>query len=103
MALEPGKPVTLVLVDIAPPSRGEVRVRIVATSICHTDLHSLDGHIAEVHPIIYGHECAGVVESIGEDVTSVQVGDHVVPACIAQCKQCKGCGIPENNVCEKLK
>ena len=67
-------------VKVAPPAPGEVRVKVVANAICHTDLYTLEGSDPEgLFPCILGHEAGGIVESIGEGVTSVAVGDHVVP------------------------
>jgi S-(hydroxymethyl)glutathione dehydrogenase/alcohol dehydrogenase len=67
-------------VVVAPPKAGEVRLRVTHTAVCHTDLYTLGGSDPEgLFPCILGHEGAGIVEAVGEGVTSVSVGDHVVP------------------------
>jgi len=69
-------------VKVAPPAPGEVRMKVVANAICHTDLYTLEGSDPEgLFPSILGHEAGGVVESVGEGVSSVSVGDHVIPCC----------------------
>jgi S-(hydroxymethyl)glutathione dehydrogenase/alcohol dehydrogenase len=69
------QPLTIEAVEVAPPKSGEVRIQIVATAICHTDAYTLDGHDPEgLFPCILGHEGAGIVESVGEGVTSVKPG-----------------------------
>lgn len=74
------EPFSIENVEVAPPRAGEVRVKIVATGVCHTDAYTWSGQDPEgVFPVILGHEGAGVVESVGPGVTSVAVGDHVVP------------------------
>jgi S-(hydroxymethyl)glutathione dehydrogenase/alcohol dehydrogenase len=78
--------------------------KIYATGVCHTDAYTLDGLDPEgVFPVILGHEGAGVVESVGEGVISVQPGDHVVPLYIPQCYDCKFCKHPETNLCQKIR
>lgn len=73
-------------VTIAPPGPGEVRVKIVSTALCHTDAYTLSGQDPEgLFPCVLGHEAAGVVESVGEGVTDVQAGDHVIPCYQAYC------------------
>ncbi|GBF98713.1 alcohol dehydrogenase class-3 [Raphidocelis subcapitata] len=132
IAWEAKKPLEVV---VAPPQRGEVRVKIVATALCHTDAYTLDGLDPEgegrewggkacratedvpsataplpaqqqqqqqqrgLFPCILGHEAAGVVESVGEGVTSVKPGDHVIPCYQAYCGDCKFCRHPESNLC----
>src|SRR5690606_13236830 len=92
VAVEAGKPLEIVEVDVAPPKAGEVPGRIVATGVCHTVAFTLSGADPEgVFPAILGHEGGGIVEAVGEGVTSVQVGDHVIPLYTAECGQCKSC------------
>ena len=80
IAWEAGKPLSVEEVQVAPPKAGEVRIRIVATGVCHTDAYTLSGSDPEgIFPAILGHEGGGIVESVGEGVTSVAVGDHVIP------------------------
>ena len=86
VAWEAEKPLEITTVTIAPPGPGEVRVRIVATALCHTDSYTLSGQDPEgLFPCVLGHEAAGVVESVGEGVTDVQPGDHVIPCYQAYC------------------
>uniref|UniRef100_A0A8C9NMY3 Alcohol dehydrogenase-like N-terminal domain-containing protein n=1 Tax=Serinus canaria TaxID=9135 RepID=A0A8C9NMY3_SERCA len=102
VAWAPGKPLSIEEVEVAPPKTGEVRIKIVATGICHTDDHTLKGSLSGVEfPVILGHEGAGIVESIGEGVTSVKPGDKVIPLAIPQCGECSFCRNPESNYCQK--
>ena len=80
VAWGPGQPLSIEEVDVMPPQAGEVLVKIVATGVCHTDAFTLSGDDPEgIFPVILGHEGGGIVEQIGEGVTSVAVGDHVIP------------------------
>ena len=93
-------------VKVAPPARGEVRMKVVANAICHTDLYTLEGSDPEgLFPSILGHEAGGVVESVGEGVTSVAVGDHVIPCYTPQCKEpdCIFCQSSKTNLCPKIR
>ncbi|NXY10849.1 ADH1 dehydrogenase, partial [Pteruthius melanotis] len=102
VAWAPGKPLSVEEVEVAPPKAGEVRIKIVATGICHSDEHALKGSLSNVEfPVIPGHEGAGIVESIGEGVTSVKPGDKVIPLCVPQCGKCSFCLNPESNFCQK--
>ncbi|KAK5857027.1 hypothetical protein PBY51_010297 [Eleginops maclovinus] len=86
VAWEAGKPLVMEEVEVAPPKSGEVRLKIAATGICHTDSYTLSGSDPEgVFPVVLGHEGAGIVESIGEGVTKFQKGDTVIPLYIPQC------------------
>lgn len=98
------KPLSIENIVVDPPKEGEVRIKILFTSVCHTDQYTLGGSDPEaVFPCILGHEAAGVVESIGQGVTTVQVGDHVVPLYTPQCKECKFCKSPKTNLCSKIR
>jgi S-(hydroxymethyl)glutathione dehydrogenase/alcohol dehydrogenase len=80
VAWEPKKPLSIETIEVAPPKAGEIRIKVHANALCHTDIYTLDGHDPEgLFPCILGHEAGGIVESIGEGVTSVAVGDHVIP------------------------
>ncbi|MDX9719079.1 MAG: alcohol dehydrogenase catalytic domain-containing protein, partial [Thauera sp.] len=80
VAFGPNQPLQIVEVDVEPPKKGEVLVRIVASGVCHTDAYTLSGEDPEgVFPAILGHEGGGIVEAVGEGVTSLAVGDHVIP------------------------
>jgi len=72
------KPLVVEDVSIDSPKKGEVKVRIAATAICHSDIHALIGELGPNLPIVAGHESAGYVEEVGEGVTSVKPGDHVI-------------------------
>lgn len=89
---------------MAPPKAHEVRIRVTATGVCHTDSSTLDGHDAEgKFPVILGHEGGGVVESVGEGVTEFKAGDHVIPLYIPQCRECKFCKSPKTNLCQRVR
>ena len=104
VAFAPGKPLQIVEVDVAPPKAGEVLVRIVATGVCHTDAFTLSGDDPEgVFPAILGHEGAGVVVQVGEGVTSLAAGDHVIPLYTAECRQCKFCLSGKTNLCQAVR
>lgn len=91
-------------VIVAPPQAGEVRIKIVATALCHTDAYTLDGHDPEgLFPCILGHEAAGVVESVGEGVSSVSRGDHVIPCYQAFCGACPMCASGKTNLCGSVR
>ncbi|CAI5959925.1 unnamed protein product [Closterium sp. NIES-64] len=104
VAWAPNKPLVIEEVEVAPPQAGEVRIRITHTALCHTDAYTLDGHDPEgLFPCILGHEAAGIVESVGEGVTSVQPGDHVIPCYQAECRECKFCKSGKTNLCGKVR
>lgn len=104
VAWGPGKPLEIETVEVAPPKAGEVRIKIVATGVCHTDAHTLSGADPEgCFPVILGHEGGGIVESVGEGVTSVAPGDHVIPLYIPQCYNCKFCKSPKTNLCSVIR
>ena len=104
VAFAPNEPLKIVEVDVEPPKAGEVLVRIVATGVCHTDAYTLSGADSEgVFPAILGHEGGGIVEAIGEGVTSVAVGDHVIPLYTAECRACKFCLSGKTNLCSSVR
>ena len=100
-----GKPLVIEEVDLDPPGAGEVKVRIGAASICHSDIHDFKGeHGVTTFPAVGGHEAAGYVEEVGQGVTYVKPGDHVVVTIVtAGCGECYSClkGLPK--LCEKIK
>lgn len=99
-----GKPLAIEEVDVAGPRAGEVLVRIVATGVCHTDAFTLSGDDPEGQfPVILGHEGGGIVEEVGEGVTSLQVGDHVIPLYTPECGECKFCLSGKTNLCQKIR
>lgn len=91
-----GKPLVIEEVSLADAGPGEVKVKLAATAICHSDISYADGAWGGDLPAVYGHECAGVVESVGLGVTTVKVGDPVVVTLIRSCGHCHGCvrGMP---------
>jgi S-(hydroxymethyl)mycothiol dehydrogenase len=91
VAMAKGEPVSLVTVVVPDPGSGEALVRVQACGVCHTDLHYREGAINDEFPFLLGHEAAGVVESVGPDVTSVQPGDFVVLNWRAVCGECRSC------------
>jgi len=104
VAWEAKKPLTIEEIEVDPPQAHEVRVKILASGVCHTDAYTLSGEDSEgVFPVILGHEGAGVVESVGEGVTDFVPGDHVIPLYIPQCKDCKFCKSPKTNLCQKVR
>ena len=104
IAWGPGQPLSIEEVEVMAPQAGEVRVRIVATGVCHTDAFTLSGEDPEgVFPCILGHEGGGIVESVGEGVTSVKVGDHVIPLYTPECGECKFCKSGKTNLCQKIR
>ncbi len=104
VAFAANQPLQIVEVDVEPPRAGEVLVRIVATGVCHTDAYTLSGQDSEgVFPCILGHEGGGIVEAVGEGVTSVAVGDHVIPLYTAECGACKFCTSGKTNLCSAVR
>ncbi|PVU91380.1 hypothetical protein BB561_004422 [Smittium simulii] len=104
VAWKAGEPLKIEDIQVAPPKAGEVRIKIVSTSVCHTDSFTLSGMDAEgVFPCILGHEGAGIVESVGEGVTSVAPGDHVIPLYTPECRECKFCKSGKTNLCQKIR
>ncbi|KAF2076360.1 hypothetical protein CYY_002317 [Polysphondylium violaceum] len=104
VAWEAKKPLVIEEIEVEPPKKGEVRVKVLYTGVCHTDSYTLDGHDPEgIFPCILGHEGGGIVESIGEGVESVKVGDHVIPLYIPECKQCKFCLSGKTNLCSVIR
>ncbi len=104
VAWEAGKPLQIEDVDVAGPKAGEVLVQIVATGVCHTDAYTMSGKDPEgIFPSILGHEGAGIVQEVGEGVTSLKPGDHVIPLYTAECRQCKFCLSGKTNLCQKIR
>lgn len=98
---ELNKPFAIEEVEVAPPKAHEVRIKIVAAGICRSDDHVVTGNLVTSLPVILGHEAAGIVESIGEGVTTLKPGDKVIPLFIPQCGKCSVCKHPEGNYCVK--
>jgi len=99
-----GKPLTIEVVEIGGPRPGEVLVEVMATGICHTDAYTLSGADPEgLFPAILGHEGAGIVRELGAGVTSLKVGDHVIPLYTPECRQCKTCLSQRSNLCTAIR
>ncbi len=104
LALEAGAPLMIAEVDVAGPKAGEVLVQMKATGVCHTDAFTLSGDDPEgLFPAILGHEGGGVVVEVGEGVTSLVPGDHVIPLYTAECGQCKFCLSGKTNLCSAVR
>lgn len=104
VAWGPGQPLKIEELDLEMPKAGEVLVRIVATGVCHTDAFTLSGDDPEgVFPAVLGHEGGGIVERLGEGVTSLAVGDHVIPLYTAECGECKFCTSGKTNLCSAVR
>ena len=99
-----GAPLAIETVDLAGPKAGEVLVEIKATGICHTDEFTRSGADPEgLFPAILGHEGAGIVVDVGPGVTSVRMGDHVIPLYPPECRQCKSCLSRKTNLCTAIR
>src|SRR6478609_3401112 len=95
-----GAPLEIQQLDLAEPKAGEVLVRLVACGVCHTDLYTASGADPSGYsPTVLGHEGAGVVERVGEGVTDVAPGDHVVTLFSPQCRECEHCRDHRTNLC----
>jgi len=104
VAFEANKPLEIVELDLEGPKAGEVLVEMMATGVCHTDSYTLDGKDSEgLFPSVLGHEGAGIVREIGPGVTSVKVGDHVIPLYTPECRACKTCLSRKSNLCTAIR
>ena len=104
IAFEADKPLTIETVQLEGPKAREVLVEIKATGVCHTDAYTLSGADPEgLFPAILGHEGAGVVVEVGEDVTSVKPGDRVIPLYTPECRQCQFCLSNKTNLCQAIR
>ncbi len=104
IAWGPNQPLSVEEVDVMLPKKGEVLIKILASGVCHTDAFTLSGEDPEgIFPCILGHEGGGVVEQVGEGVTSVAVGDHVIPLYTPECRECKFCLSGKTNLCQKIR
>ena len=99
-----GAPLVVQELDLEEPRAGEALVRLVACGVCHTDLYTASGADPSGYsPTVLGHEGAGVVERVGEDVTLVAPGDHVVTLFAPQCGRCDHCRSPRTNLCMAIR
>lgn len=104
VAWAPKQELSIETIEVAPPKAHEVRVKVAYTGVCHTDAYTLSGLDSEgVFPVVFGHEGAGIVESVGEGVVNVKVGDHVVLLYTPECGECKMCKSGKTNLCSKIR
>ena len=104
VAVEAGHPLLIEEIDVAAPKAGEVLVQMVATGVCHTDAFTLSGDDPEgLFPCVLGHEGGGIVVEVGEGVTTLSPGDHVIPLYTAECGQCKFCLSGKTNLCSAVR
>jgi len=104
VAWEAGKDLSIEDIEVEAPKAHEVRIEIYYTGVCHTDAYTLSGKDPEgAFPIVLGHEGAGIVESVGEGVTTVKPGDHVVALYTPECGECKFCKSGKTNLCGKIR
>ena len=104
VAYKAGEPLVIEEVDLEGPRAGEVLVENIVTGVCHTDAYTLSGKDPEgAFPAILGHEGAGIVREVGKGVTSVEVGDHVIPLYTPECRECDYCLNPKTNLCQAIR
>lgn len=104
VAWEAGKPLEIEEIDLEGPKEGEVLLRIVATGVCHTDAFTLSGEDPEgIFPAVLGHEGGAIVEEIGAGVTSLKVGDKVIPLYTPECGECSFCTSGKTNLCQAIR
>lgn len=103
VAWGPKQPLSIETITVQPPRQDEVRIKIEYTSVCKSDILAWTGDLnTGFFPYVLGHEGAGIVESVGSDVTNVKPGDKVVPLYLPECGQCKYCKDPNTNLCAEL-
>ena len=94
-----GQPLDITEIDVTSPQHGEVLLKIVATGVCHTDAYTLSGADPEgLFPAVLGHEGGAVVVEVGEGITSVKCGDHVIPTYTPECAECSYCRSGKTNL-----
>lgn len=104
VAWGPNKPLVIEEVDLEGPKKGEVLIKVMASGVCHTDAYTLSGADPEgLFPVILGHEGGAIVEEIGEGVSTLKVGDHVIPLYVPECGECKFCKSGKTNLCQKIR
>jgi len=104
VAWEAGKPLEIEMLDLEGPKAGEVLIRNVASGVCHTDAFTLSGEDPEgIFPVVLGHEGGAIIEEIGADVSSVSVGDHVIPLYTPECGECNFCTSGKTNLCQAIR
>jgi S-(hydroxymethyl)glutathione dehydrogenase/alcohol dehydrogenase len=104
VAWEAGKPLEIEEIEIDAPKAGEVLLRNVATGVCHTDAFTLSGEDPEgIFPAVLGHEGGAIVEEVGPGVSSLKVGDHVIPLYTPECGECNFCTSGKTNLCQAIR
>ncbi|EFJ26915.1 hypothetical protein SELMODRAFT_412432 [Selaginella moellendorffii] len=104
VAWEPGAPLQIEDIEVSPPQSNEVRIKITHTSLCQTDITFWQNKgMKHLFPRIFGHEAAGIVESVGEGVSNLCEGDHVIPIFTGECSDCKYCKSQKTNLCGSLR
>ncbi|XP_042135934.1 all-trans-retinol dehydrogenase [NAD(+)] ADH4 isoform X1 [Peromyscus maniculatus bairdii] len=103
IAWETGSPLCIEEVEVSPPRAREVRIQVIAMCVCPTDINATNPKKKALFPVVLGHECAGIVESVGPGVTNFKPGDKVIPFFAPQCKKCKFCLSPLTNLCGKIR
>ena len=99
-----GEPLEVTEIEVAPPQAGEVLLKVVATGVCHTDAYTLSGADPEgLFPAVLGHEGGAVVVEVGEGVSSVSAGDHVIPLYTPECGRCRFCRSGKTNLCQAIR
>ena len=94
------EPLVIEEIELDPPKAGELMIKLVATGVCHSDVHYYTGDVMRDPPLILGHEGAGIVEQVGEGVTSVAKGDHVVLTFLPSCGKCRWCHTGHPTLCD---
>ncbi|CAI8618499.1 unnamed protein product [Vicia faba] len=94
-----GKAVTVEEIQVDPPKATEVRVKMLCSSVCHTDISSLQGFPHNQFPLALGHEGIGVVESVGDEIRNLKEGDFIIPTYIGECEECENCVSGKTNLC----
>jgi S-(hydroxymethyl)glutathione dehydrogenase / alcohol dehydrogenase len=102
IAFAPNQPLEIRELTLADPGPGQVRLKLVTTGLCHSDLHVIDGKNASFFPIVLGHEGLGEVEELGEGVTDLAVGDRVLTYLVADCGVCEFCLSGRTNLCAQM-
>ena len=95
-----GKPLVIEEVELLPPKTGEIQVKLAACAICHSDILYAEGAWGGDLPAVYGHEASGIVETVGQGVTTVHPGDHVLVTLIRSCGTCHYCSHGDQVRCE---
>ncbi|WP_203143233.1 zinc-binding dehydrogenase [Marinobacter mangrovi] len=98
-----GQPITVETIQVAPPKRNEITIKVAACGVCHSDLSATTGKIQYPPPLVLGHEAAGVVVEVGEGVTDFKEGDHVVSSFISMCGKCRQCVRGRPVLCENAR